>query len=682
MRRAARQLAAVLLLPAAWACSAPQARRGPAAEAVPTRAAPAATSPSRDETVSSPASRPAGARPRLHALLINGGGNVDDNFRSHLLHLREMQALLARAGVAGEALTVLASDGDDPRADVARRDPDPASFWLLEGTALVRFLEEPIRYEDTTLPGVRLLPATRAAMKRSLEQQRRQLAPGDTLLLYVTDHGTDDPRDARGNSITLWGRSESIDVRQLSAELERLPVGVRVVAVMSQCFSGGFAHLLDVHSRGDLPSGDVCGYFASTADRPAFGCYPEAGADDRVGHSFALLDGLQQQGGSLAAAHAQVLVRDQTPDVPLRTSDAFLAERLRLAARALGASGNETAFFDKHLAADQARKAESEELALAEQVATTFGLGRPATLAELQPALKETTALREQLDRFRQLWQTALADMTRAEVDRFLRAEPRWRARLHPRLLRKLSDGPRRTVTGELLAALSAAAARAPDDEQRLEQLLEKVDAAAAAHYRMEVREAALLRMRILFTSAAGRAYLQTSGSSEERAALTALAGCEALNLPGLAGAPPPPATPRPAEVFPPLAEDRQLAASLRPSWLGIAFKSAAATLRARLKLADGAALITAVEPGSPADAGGLRSGDIVLGLPDAPFDRENQVRSFTMLSPAGRRQPLAILRGDQRMTVQVTPAALPTEPPSTSRLGRQERGQERNRAK
>src|SRR5688500_2846245 len=68
----------------------------------------------------------AGARDgRLHALLVNGGGSPDDNFKSHLLHLREMQSLLATAGVSGERLTVLASDGADPRPDVAVRGPTP-----------------------------------------------------------------------------------------------------------------------------------------------------------------------------------------------------------------------------------------------------------------------------------------------------------------------------------------------------------------------------------------------------------------------------------------------------------------------------------------------------------------------------------------------------------------------------
>src|SRR5688572_3396100 len=75
--------------------------------------------------------------PALHALLINGGGSAEDNFKSHLLHLREIQALLQGAGVADDRLVVHASDGDDPQPDVAVRGLDPDGLWLLEGTDLV-----------------------------------------------------------------------------------------------------------------------------------------------------------------------------------------------------------------------------------------------------------------------------------------------------------------------------------------------------------------------------------------------------------------------------------------------------------------------------------------------------------------------------------------------------------------
>ena len=59
--------------------------------------------------------------------------------------------------------------------------------------------------------------------------------------------------------------------------------GVRVAAVMSQCFSGAFANLVRASAGSDRPAGNVCGYFASTADRPAYGCYPENRGRENVG---------------------------------------------------------------------------------------------------------------------------------------------------------------------------------------------------------------------------------------------------------------------------------------------------------------------------------------------------------------------------------------------------------------
>src|SRR5215213_3935985 len=153
----------------------------------------------------------------LHVLVLNGGGSPEDNFKSHLLHVREMTTRLLAGGLPADHLTVMASDGPQPRADVAARTPDPAAFWLLEGTGLERWLGEPIRYENTTVNGpggapLPVWPATRASVGRFFQQARVRLRPGDTLLVYVTDHGKDHPRDPRLNHITLWGRGEALTV--------------------------------------------------------------------------------------------------------------------------------------------------------------------------------------------------------------------------------------------------------------------------------------------------------------------------------------------------------------------------------------------------------------------------------------------------------------------------------------
>ena len=437
---------------------------------------------------------------RLHVLMINGGGSPEENFRSHVLHLEELLALLGKAGVRRDRIGVLASDGDHPDPDVATRGQDPRGFWLLGGSGVEDLLQEPIDYESTDLPGFEVLPATRASVHGWFTDAREHLRPGDTLLLYVTDHGKDDPRDPRRNHITLWGPRESLTVRQLTGELERLPEGVRVVSLMSQCFSGGFAHLLDVRAQRKLPSGAACGYFASTEDRPAFGCYPEASRLDRSGHSFAMFDGLVAT-GSLQAAHAQTLVTDQTPDVPLRTSDAFLSELLR---RAAEASGEDEDDLTERMLASARRLPGVDELALVDRIAAAFGLAHPSTLVELDAAQIQLAEGKRRLDAHRELWDTALTDMTAANYRRLLAARPKLAARLRPAAVRRLKTDDRRALTREVIDSLSAFADEDPDDRRRLDTLRDKADAAAAAAYRTEVREAVLLRMRTLLVSAAG----------------------------------------------------------------------------------------------------------------------------------------------------------------------------------
>jgi serine protease Do len=114
---------------------------------------------------------------------------------------------------------------------------------------------------------------------------------------------------------------------------------------------------------------------------------------------------------------------------------------------------------------------------------------------------------------------------------------------------------------------------------------------------------------------------------------------------------------------LPPLAEDLALAERLRPSWLGIAFGPVPPATRARLSLTEGAAQVTGVQPGSPARGAGLQPGDIVTGPPGAPFDRPNQIRSFTMLSPHGRPLALEVVRRGARRQLSVTLAPFPDAP-------------------
>jgi thiol-disulfide isomerase/thioredoxin len=606
----------------------------------------------------------------VHALLINGGGSPDDNFSSHLAHLRQMLALLGRAGVPQDRITVLNADGPDPAADMVVRDADPEGADLLAGTPLGERLLPGLAVQNSSssLPGVRALPATRATLERWFTGARGHLHAGDTLLLYVTDHGSQNAKDPLDNKIVLWGKHESLSVRQLRAQLDRLPAGVRVVALMSQCFSGGFAHLVD-RSR-ELPTGNVCGYFSSTADRPAYGCYAEVAGRERVGHSFEFMEALART-GRLATAHAEVLASDSTPDVPLRSSDVYLADLLARAARSEGTDPDK--YVDALLRQAWRDRARWEpELRLLDRVGRAYGLTSPRSLAEIEAIRPRVDELRSQLDKQQKDWSGLQHEASTNLQRRFFTARRDWAARVAPGVLAHLrrddeaSDKARAQLASELVAALRAELATGDNDKlpgRRPDTLAARAAAADEAGFRMEVRLAVLLRLRSVLTSVAGQVYLAAENNAAQRTAWEALRRCEDLTLPV-----PPNAAPAVAAAAPsfPTFEDEQKAfKDALPGWMGIGFQPLMPHRRERLGLQDGATLVTAVMPRSPALTAGLAVGDIVLGPPGHPFKEEAEIRIWTMLLPVGRPQPLIVDRNGQRQTLSLIPGVRPMDLPN-----------------
>jgi hypothetical protein len=592
---------------------------------------------------------------RLHVLMINGGGDREDNFASHLSHLRQLADLLDRARVPHDRVTILASDGSNPAPDLAVRGPEPEGTWLLEGTAVGELLRHSTSFENSTLAGYSLRPATRAELRRAFGELKTRLQPGDTLLVFVTDHGTSNLRDPLDNRISLWGTHESLSVRDLRGLLAGLPAQVRVVSLMSQCFSGGFAYLYDLHSRGGLPSGAACGYFSSTPDRPAYGCYPEVRGVEAVGHAFEFLQAFSER-GRFSAAHDRVLFSDRSPDVPLRSSEVFLDEILLRAARAQRVDENK--FVDQVLGKAWAGGGFAAERDRAQRLAAEYGLPRlrETTLAEIDRRGDELAAFLDELEAHVKTWAGALGDLNQARLDGFLAARPGLAARLALPALRKLGPTERRALAVELLRELLP---QTEADRKQFSRLQRLIDASAGLDqiaYRAEVRLAALLRMRTTLLDAAGRYYLQTK--PKEAVAFAALEKCEELDL-ALAplAAPAGPAV-KPALVA--LDTDRQAAARLQPAWLGLVFEPVTSARRKRLGLPDGAVRVVKALANSPASRAGLRPGDILLGAAGEPFTSQNPVRPAVVLASIGSEWPLDLQRGSTRLVLRVRPEPAP----------------------
>jgi len=590
--------------------------------------------------------------PRLEALMINGGGNSSVNFQSHLLHLRELHELLLASGIPADRVSVFAADGPDPAADLAVRDVSADDAWLLDGTHLAAHLDTRTRYIDSSVNGVELRPATRKALTAWFEDAAERLRDGDTLLLYVTDHGTKNVEDSANNAITLWGRGEDLSVEALGELLAKLDPGVRVVALMSQCFSGAFANL-----RG---RDNTCGYFSSTDQRPAYGCYPENFDKANVGHSFRFIEALREN-PSFPDAQRRVLVSDRTPDVPLRTSDLYLQEMLEREAEAQELGLNE--LVDRLL--DEAwadRAAWEPEIRLLDSIGQAFGFFSPRSLAEIAELADALPEVSRELERFAVAWNAVRRNLNVEILLDFLQSRKKWARRVDAKALDGIDEDERRRLASGLLENLARHTEQDAPVAARLALLNRNSELSRAAHYRMQVRLGALLRMRAILTDVAGRIWLERHATDDQRAGHAALLECEALTLPpSEIDAGPSPEL----EPFPPYEEDLALTREVLPGWMGVRYRPTPPDVRKKLGLARGATDIAIVFPDSPADRAGMQAGDIVLGTPGVAFDEQQEMREWVVTAPIGEPRPLEILRGDEKLVVDFAAGPYPIETPA-----------------
>ena len=606
--------------------------------------------------------RPGRPRPNpvtWFAVLINGGDRREANYRSHLGHIEQLLRLLDAARVDPAHIAVFASDGPDPTQDLATREvQSEPDFWLLPLSGVGKHLRPPMRYVDSAIDGFSLRPASRDAIGAWFREEGSRLISGDTLLLYVTDHGKKNAEDTTNNTISLWG--EPLSVAELQDLLVFLDPQVRVVMVMSQCYSGSFANAIFGADSQEALLAKVCGYFSTTADRPAFGCYPEDRGREGIGHSHRLFDALTQV-GNLPDAHRRALVNDQTPDVPNRSSDFYLERLLEKEAQD---SGRELPDVVDALLREawRDRALWEPELRLLDRIAHSFGLFSPRSLAELDAEAEGLPELSDRLDTYAERWEAALEAAKQENWNRFLAAHPEWRPRSQGQALRELRPDERSETAAELLAALVPFSSEDRATDQKLLSLKRKTDAAQEAHYRAEVRLGAVLRMRAFLTSVAGRVFVERHGGPLEREAFAKLSLCEDFAFAGdftaIAESIEPPSP------FPPLADDRRLIESVMPSWMGIRYQPVQPEQRRKLELQRGAVRITAIFPDSPAEAAGLRISDIILGQPGSPFEEAHSVREWVMLADLGHPTSLEILRDGEPDQITLVPGSYPLELP------------------
>jgi S1-C subfamily serine protease len=65
---------------------------------------------------------------------------------------------------------------------------------------------------------------------------------------------------------------------------------------------------------------------------------------------------------------------------------------------------------------------------------------------------------------------------------------------------------------------------------------------------------------------------------------------------------------------------------------------------------------VTALEPGGAAEAAGVQSGDLVIGLDGMPVSGFDDIHRLLSEERVGKQLELALLRRGRRLSVNVTP--------------------------
>ncbi len=595
----------------------------------------------------------------VHAVMINGGARPWINYQSHFHHLEDLHEMLLERGVDPGRITVFSADGQDPAPDMAIRLPlEEQLAWMLEETRAAVVLPPDVLI-DSRWPDVEVRPATNEAMQEWFLTTGSRLEAGDTLLFYVTDHGQKGKAHPDDATIMMW--NETLAVHELRELLGVIHPEVRVVMTMSQCFSGSFAGAI---SGDGVAMGNRCGYFSAPASRPSYGCYPE-GRGRYIGHGFRWIGAMRRRGSTLEA-QAEVLLTDRTPDVPLATSDVHVGRLLHAEARRRNT--HTPRLVDELLLEAMETPATKQERGLIRGMSLAVGLEIPATVAEVEAQRRSLEVLAEQLkvgaDRWNKLLNVARTEM----IDDFVDDHPVWERKL--RRVPPPEDGEgRKRMRDALLDDLRQWSWADPERRTRLEQLHARQLEAAQGSWRTSVREATLLRIEYSMRRIAADTLLSSADPAYDssRAELDALRACEEVvfgerpDNPSLAY--------DPSDRWSDAHEDAEGLAVAIPGWLGAQWRPVSDKSRSQHRFRAGAMTLQVVFPDTPASHAGLQPGDVVLGHPDKPFDRPQDMLEWTLTASRGARLPLAFKRGDDVFLTHVVLEAWPTAVGDPDRL-------------
>jgi hypothetical protein len=388
-----------------------------------------------------------------HFLTIGGGDGPSHNQVSLEKNVLYFQHVLSDFGVPAAAHDIFFSCGPEARRAVQYRAASVPKVNMLLADVLGNSDNVDLEYRKPVIRDLRG-PATRKSLSDWFARVGSKLADDDRLFVYFTGHGGQG-KPARNTTLTLWNEN-SMDVKEFTGLLDKLPPKVQVVMIMVQCHSGGFADVIFNNGQAGTNASALsdrhrCGFFATVPERQAAGCTPDINEENYHEYStyfFEAICGQSRTGSrvdppdydgdghvSFAEAHAYVQLHSDTIDIPVCTSEILLRSYSKTRMDGVDDLMTPEAPFDKLTAS-----------ATAAQKAVLEGLSKQLEVY----GLERTDAVQKETKRVQKEKQQADGDANRAMRDYRQAREPvasalraKWpelNTRWHPRLAKILSD--------------------------------------------------------------------------------------------------------------------------------------------------------------------------------------------------------------------------------------------------
>lgn len=314
-------------------------------------------------------------------IIFGGGSSPDSNQASIEAHVAALGRVLE-----GKKPEILFAAGTDARTvQVRSAIADPAGDLL--SAILGDGAPSGVDYRPSSLRGS---AASREALFAALERSRENSAG---TIVFGAGHGLP-AEDEHPAVISLWGADGDLGVDVLARVLDAGPRRAPAAFVLGQCHSGAFADLMYV--AGDPKRGLAkpvrCTLAAVPGDRPASGCTADVNDPSARAYLAVIALGLADPRAdldgngaiSLSEAHAFARIEDETVDVPVSSSEAWLRKRI-------GETKAPKMSFDRLVA-----RARPEEKAVLLGLKPSL---RPVSISAVESALQKLDDKIEALDR-------------------------------------------------------------------------------------------------------------------------------------------------------------------------------------------------------------------------------------------------------------------------------------------